>query len=213
MKVISLQIAKKKEILFNNKMEETGFFKNLYKEQLTLNKEGVLGDFVADKVHHGGLDKASYLFGYNHYSYWQKKYPELAFKYGQFGENITLDSINENDILIGDEYTLGEVLLQITQPRQPCYKLGIAFNNQKIVNEFRDYFSPGLYIRILKEGKVKKGDQMILSNRLENSPSVLEVYSLLYSKSPDENLMTRVLSHESIASNVKTYLQRKWKNY
>lgn len=210
MRVLSVNISLPKTIVVNGKEEQTGYFKTSVKS-IFLEKGGVKNDSVVDKIHHGGVDKACYLFGYNHYPYWQKQHPHLKFEFGMFGENITLEQLNESALRIGDTFQLGDAIIQITQPRQPCYKMGIKFNNPKMVNDFRLAHSPGIYTRVLKEGDVKENDNLQLIERLEESSSVLEVYRLIYSENSKKEQLLQIINTPYIASRLKNYIINKFK--
>ncbi|MBW6483468.1 MAG: MOSC domain-containing protein [Vicingaceae bacterium] len=209
MKVLSVNISEPKTIIINGKEEQTGYFKEPV-ESIFLGKTDVKNDSVVDREHHGGEDKACYLFGYNHYEFWQKQFPDLTFDFGMFGENITIEHLDEAKLKIGDTFQLGEAVIQITQPRQPCYKMGVKFNNQKVVNTFRLAHSPGIYVRVLKEGNVVENDEMYLMDSYENAPTVLEVYRIIYNKKPSENKLEKIITNTHIASSLKQYITKKF---
>lgn len=209
MKVLSVNTSKPQTITVNGKDEQTGYFK-LPVESIYLGKTDVKNDSVVDREHHGGEDKACYLFGYNHYPFWKKKYPNTPFDFGMFGENITVENLDESTLKIGDTFQLGEAIIQITQPRQPCYKMGVKFKNQKIVNQFRKAHTPGIYARVLKEGKVKENDELFLTERDENSPTVLAVYQLIYDKNPDKEKINQLIDNKYIAAKLKQYITNKF---
>jgi MOSC domain-containing protein YiiM len=210
MKVLSVNISAPQTITFNGKEELTGYFKTPVKS-IYLGKTDVQNDNVIDREHHGGTDKACYLFGHNHYEFWKKTYPNVHFDFGMFGENITLDNLDESILKIGDTFQIGEAVIQITQPRQPCYKLGIKFNNQKIVNEFRMAHTPGIYVRVLKEGNVKVNDKLLLINADDDAPTVLAVYQLIYDKKPHKSELTQLINNAHVAEQLKQYLIGKFK--
>lgn len=209
MNVVSVNIAKPTTIIFNNKKEQTGIYKT-ETESVFIGKNGVMHDTVSDRVHHGGEDKACYIFGYNHYESWRKIFPELHFTYGIFGENITLDMVNEENFRIGDILKIGKATVQITQPRQPCYKLGIRFQNQDAVTIFRDSVSPGIYVRVLEEGTVKKDDVCQLVQTDENAPGLLAVFRLIYQKETIPDILEKTLQHPVTAKRLKDYLRKKF---
>lgn len=209
MKVLSVNISKPQTIIVNGKEELTGYFKNPVKT-IYLGKTDVRDDSVVDREHHGGEDKACYLYGYNHYEFWKNKYPQTAFDFGMFGENITVENIDESTLKIGDTFEIGEAIIQITQPRQPCYKMGIKFNNQKVVNEFRLSDFPGIYVRVLKEGNVKTNDELKLIDRDNASPTVLEVYRLIYESKPNQEKLNQLIENKFIATSLKQYIQKKY---
>lgn len=210
MKVLSLNISQPQTIVVNGKSELTGYFKKPV-DAIFLGKTDVKNDSVIDREHHGGEDKACYLFGYNHYKFWKELYPNAEYDFGMFGENITLENLDESTLKIGDTFELGEAVIQITQPRQPCYKMGVKFNNQKVVNSFRLAHTPGIYVRVLKEGSVKKNDLLKLIQTDENSPTVLTVYRLIYNKNPTHNELMQIVNNSFVAASLKTYINTKFK--
>ena len=210
MKVLSLNISALKTIFHNGKEEKTGYFKTSVDEPIFLGFEGVKNDSVEDRLHHGGKDKACYMYSFNHYNFWKNLYPNLDWNYGMFGENITVENLNEANIKIGNIYKVGTAVVQVTQPRQPCYKMGIKFDNQNIVDEFRNSNFPGVYFRVLEEGFVNKNDEFQLIKTFENSLSVLEIFKLIYSKNPQTKVLKKAFADENLAENVKKYLKNKF---
>ncbi len=176
MKVISTNIGKKTTINWKGKKVVTGIYKTPTSNPIFLGKTDVKDDDVIDRIHHGGEDKACYFYAANHYEFWKEKYPDLDWKHGFFGENLTIEDFDENNIKIDSTYRIGEAIIQISEPRQPCYKLGIRFNNQKVIKEFLNTSYSGFYVRILQEGEVKAGDQLILIEE-SNNPSIAEIFS------------------------------------
>ncbi|MFS4467609.1 MOSC domain-containing protein [Maribacter sp. 2210JD10-5] len=182
MKIISTNLGKPTTILWKGETEKTGIFKYPSDEPLFLGKTDVKGDSVIDRVHHAGVNKACYLFASYHYPYWKEKYPDLDWDWGMFGENLTVEGLDESVIRIGNVYKIGTALVQVSQPREPCYKLGIRFKNQDIVKQFVDHSHPGTYVRILEEGAVKQGDEMKLMERSDNPLTVQDFYRLIYAR-------------------------------
>ncbi len=180
MKVVSVNIGRPKTISWRGKDVQTGIYKNPVNEPIYLDIEDVQNDHVIDRRYHGGVDKACYLYAANHYSYWKEKYPHLSWNYGMFGENLTVDGFDENTIKIGSIYTLGEAKVQISRPRQPCYKLGIRFGDQRIIKQFVDSLLSGVYVRVLKPGHVKVNDEFILSEKNDRGISITELNMLLF---------------------------------
>ncbi len=150
MEIISTNIGQRKTVTLNGKRYETGIFKYSVNHHLQLGKLDVHGDNVIDRKYHGGIDKACYLYSEDHYPYWKNNYPELDWKHGMFGENLTVKNSNEKKIYIGDTYEVGSSIIQVSQPRQPCFKLGIRFKNQSITKKFIDYGYSGVYFRVIK---------------------------------------------------------------
>ena len=117
-----------------------------------------------------------YAYSENHYAYWKELYPNLEWRFGMFGENLTISSLEETKIQIGNTYKLGEVIIEVTKPRQPCMKLGLVFETQKILKQFWNSTKCGVYFKVLQTGKVVIGDTLVLIKMNEGSPTIAEVY-------------------------------------
>lgn len=191
MKVISTNIGKKRKVTWGNQEIYTGIYKFQVNNPISLGLTDVENDQVIDRRYHGGLDKSCYLYAANHYEYWKQLFPDLDWQWGMFGENITVEGLDESELYIGDILKIGETEVQITQPRQPCFKLGIRLENSMAVKKFIEAERPGIYVRILKPGKVKSGDTIEIKNKKANSYSVKDVFHFLYhSKTNKENIKT-----------------------
>ena len=176
MKVISVNIGERKVLNYKGKIVETGIFKYPVNQPIFLGTEDVENDAVIDRRYHGGIEKAVYGYSQNHYAYWKELYPDLDWNYGMFGENLSISNLEETEIFVGNTYKLGEALLEVTKPREPCYKLGIRFGTQEILKQFWNSTKCGIYFKVLQTGNVKVGDELILVNKAENSPTIAEVY-------------------------------------
>lgn len=197
MQVVSTNIGNKVTFDWNGKKIETGIFKIPVKSSIYLGKSDVKGDVVIDRENHGNSDKACYFYGANHYSFWKDRYPDLIFEYGMFGENITLDYLDETIIRIGDIYQVGSATIQISEPRIPCFKLGYRFNNQSVIKEFINSSFSGFYVRIIKEGEVTCGDEFKLIKQNENDFSIEDAFSLL-SYNKDNQLLIEMMKNEPL---------------
>ena len=198
MKIISTNIGKATTFLWNGREEQTGIFKYPTDEPLFLSKMDVLKDTVIDREHHAGINKACYLFPSDRYPYWKGMYPELNWDWGMFGENLTVEGLDESIMRIGDIYKIGNAMVQVSQPREPCYKLGVRFGNAKILKEFIDYGSSGTYVRILEEGEVKNGDELILQEKSENTLTVKECFQIILAKQKDPVLLQKAINNPSL---------------
>ena len=196
--ITSTNIAKPTNVIWNGKEETTGIYKTTTHSPILLGKHDVKGDEVTDRKHHGGAFKACYLFSENHYDYWKKLYPNLDWHWGIFGENLTVSGLNETKIYVGDIYKIGKALVQITQPREPCYKLGIKFGTQNIIKEFIEHGYPGTYIRVLEEGTVKTGDTFTLIKRHKNSLTTAEFFYLLFAKNKNQKHIKVALTNDAL---------------
>ena len=175
--VKSVNIGEKKTINYKGKIVETGIFKYSVEKPIFLGEEDVENDAVIDRRYHGGIDQAVYGYSENHYEFWKQLYPDLDWKYGMFGENLTISNLEETTIKVGDIYQLGEVILEVTKPRQPCFKLGLVFGTQAILKQFWNSTMSGVYFKVLKTGNVAVGDVFTLIKESENSQTISEVYN------------------------------------
>ncbi|MBC7712060.1 MAG: MOSC domain-containing protein, partial [Rhizobacter sp.] len=178
MKIESIQIGMPKTVEFRGKQISTGIFKDRIKGPVILKTLSLEGDGQADLRVHGGVDKALYAYPFDTYNRWRKLRPDLEFTDGAFGENLSMSSLQEDSIYIGDIYELGEAIVQVTQPRFPCYKLGVKFKESKIIKQFMEFDRPGVYFRVLKEGIIDVGDELKLVSREKVLLSVLELFHI-----------------------------------
>lgn len=208
MKVISTNIGKPVTFEWNGEKEQTGIFKYPTENDLFLTKNDVKHDTIIDREHHGGSNKACYLFSSDHYGYWEKLYPELKWDWGMFGENLTVEGLDESKICIGDIYKIGDALVQISQPREPCYKLGIRFGNQNILKKFIAHNHPGTYVKILEEGRVIKGDTVELITKSTNLLTVQQFYELIFAKIKSKQLLQLFMANEAVPQYKKDRFKR-----
>lgn len=177
MRVVSVNIGEQRIIQMKNKQVKTGIFKKPVDGAIFLDKELVKGDEVSDRVHHGGINKAVYGYSQQHYAYWNERYDFVKENFGLFGENITFDDLDETTIHVGNVYQCGDVIIEATEPRQPCYKLGLVFDTQKIVKEFWNTTMSGVYFKVLQTGEVKAGAVFELIKEAPDNPTIAEVYA------------------------------------
>jgi len=208
MKVISTNIGSPTTIHQNGKEEQTGIFKYPTHETLFLGKTDVLKDTVIDRKHNAGINKACYLFSADQYPYWKKMYSELEWDWGMFGENLTVKGLNEAEIRIGDIFKIGSALVQVSQPREPCYKLGVRFGTQEILRQFIDHGFPGTYVRILEEGEVQRNDELILVEKSVNPLSVKQFYELLFAKEKDLEIVKLAINNPSLPEYKRARLKK-----
>ena len=180
MKVIATNIGTSTTIQWKGQDVQTGIYKYPTTDPLHLGKEDVVKDAVVDRRYHGGVDKACYLFSKEQYAYWKNLYPDLEWDWGMMGENLTVEGLDESQLRIGNVYRVGTALIQISQPRQPCYKLGFRFNNQDVLGQFVARAYPGSYVRILEEGTVTIGDHFELVKASENELTIKQYFELPY---------------------------------
>ena len=177
MKVISVNIGERKKVQWRKKTIETGIYKYPIDSPIFLDFEDVQNDNVVDRKYHGGILQAVYAYGEQHYEEWKALYPDLEWNYGMFGENLTITNLNEEAIHVGSIYQLGEAKIEVTKPRQPCLKLGIRFNDPKIIKDFWHSTKSGIYFKVLETGTVSKDDELVLLDNKPQNPTIAEVYT------------------------------------
>ncbi len=208
MEIISTNIAKPTTIIWNGKETTTGIYKTATNAPIYLEKEAVRGDEISNRSVHGGVYKACYLFSANQYAYWKSLYPNLSWDYGMLGENLTVKGLDETKILIGSIYKIGEALVQITQPREPCFKFGIKLGTQNALKQFIDSGLPGTYVRVLEEGFVKKGDSFKLIEQAKNSLTIAQFFNLLFSEEKNQDHLNIALKIEALPIKKRKKLNR-----
>ncbi|GAB5416722.1 MAG: MOSC domain-containing protein [Crocinitomicaceae bacterium] len=186
MKIVATNIGEKRALEWHGKAVTTGIFKYPVTEGIYLEREDVRADSVVDRKYHGGIDKACYSYSADHYAYWKTLYPDLAWDYGMFGENLTIEGLNEKEISIGDVFSVGDAILQVSEPRQPCMKLNLRFNSNQMVKKFTHFGYSGIYFRVLEEGQVNPGDELKLQKKGAPELSVFDVFQMIYQKGNDD---------------------------
>ena len=189
MEIKSTNAAEPTTFIWKEAEVTTGIFKKPTGTPIFLSTNKVVGDEISDRIHHGGYYKACYLFSAEEYPFWKKQYPDLDWTWGMFGENLTVTNYNPHQVFLGDVYRVGEALVQISQYREPCYKLGYKFGDQKVIQQFIDRGNGGTYLSILEEGEVNVKDSFILVNRLEKSITVAALFELVYAEIKDPDLL------------------------
>ena len=178
MKVISVNVGLPRQVSHEKRQVVTSIFKEPVEGRVKVTTLNLNGDAQADLSVHGGVDKAVYSYSEEHYDYWKEVYPRIDMPFGMFGENLTTRGLNEDMINIGDQYQIGSSRLVVTQPRMPCYKLGIKFGRMDILEKFVNSQRPGIYYRVLEEGELGAGDSIKLLYRDKNNVTVNDIVSL-----------------------------------
>jgi MOSC domain-containing protein YiiM len=210
MKVVSINVGLPQEVPWHGRLVTTGIFKNPVEGRVALRKLDLDGDRQADLSVHGGLDKAVYCYPLEHYSYWKKKLPGRNLPPGSFGENFTTEGLLEGKVHIGDQFRVGSAEVTVTQPRLPCYKLGVKFDSDDMVKKFLETGRTGFYIRVTREGEVGTGDEITPMSRDANGVPVPEITRLYMTKSfgvADMESLRRALLVPALPESWKEYFR------
>ncbi|HSY54240.1 MAG TPA: MOSC domain-containing protein [Opitutaceae bacterium] len=191
MKIHSLNVGVPREVPVHGGTIITGIFKQPVEGPVTLRRLNLDGDRQADLTVHGGPYKAVYCYPHEHYEYWKKTLPGRELPIAVFGENFTTEGMLEPDVYIGDKYSVGTAEVTVTQPRQPCYKLNVRFNDDHMVKRFLNSGRSGFYLSVTKPGEVAAGDEITLLSRDPRKVSIAEFNRVFTAKTltPDDVAM------------------------
>ena len=212
MKLLSVNVGLPREVEWHGIHVHTGIFKEPVEGRVALRTLNLDGDRQADLSVHGGPYKAVYCYPLTHYDYWKKKLPGRELPAGMFGENFTLDDFAEESVYLGDRYSVGSAEVVVTQPRLPCYKLGIRFEDDSMVKRFFASRRTGFYVAVTKEGEVGAGDEMKLVDRDPIGVPVSEITRLYAEKrysDADVGVVQRVLQIEAVPEGWKEYFRER----
>jgi MOSC domain-containing protein YiiM len=204
-KVVSVNVGLPREIEIEGRMVSTGIFKTPVAGPVRLRTLNLDGDRQADLTVHGGVDKAVYLYPSEHYAFWQKEL-EMKLDWGGFGENLTIEGLDEKTTGVGDRLEIGSTVLQITQPRLPCFKLAAKFQRDDIIQRFLQSHRSGFYARVLEEGTLQAGDSI----RLERDPAnftIHELVELYLTKRPTPLQIQRAVSVKALSAAWREHFQ------
>ncbi len=182
MNLLSINTTLPTEIEYLGKTIFTGIFKKPIEGSIFVAKENLKGDLQADLKNHGGEHKAVYAFSSDHYPYWSNVLQNPELKPGIFGENLTISGFDESTLHIGDQLGIGECILEITQPRVPCFKLGIAVGNKNMPRLFIENFATGAYLRVLQEGNIETDNKVELIKEGKFKVSVKSLFRAYFDK-------------------------------
>ena len=216
MKLVSVNTGMPREVSWHSRVVTTGIFKEPVAGRVALRKLNLDGDRQADLTVHGGEHKAVYCYPLAHYDYWKKELPERDLPMGMFGENFTIEDdgaeSREGSIHVGDRFSVGTAEVAVTQPRLPCYKLGVRFGSDDMVKRFLASGRTGFYLAVLQEGKVGAGDEMKLIAREANGVPVSEITNLYVAKRYGEaeiRALERALRVKELPEFWKEYLRER----
>jgi MOSC domain-containing protein YiiM len=209
MKIVSVNVGLPRDVLFRGEVVTTGIFKEPVQGRVRLLKLNLDGDKQADLTVHGGPDKAIYAYPSEHYEYWRHQFPSTTLSYGMFGENLTTEGLMEDMVNIGDQFQIGNSAKVIaTQPRMPCYKLGVKFGRMDIIKRFLASGRPGIYFKVLREGEIGAADEIQLISKEKNNVTVKDIVRLYVDDRKDIGTMQRAVRIEALPEGWKDHFRR-----
>lgn len=171
----------------------TAIFKRPVEGRVKVNELNLEGDAQADLRVHGGWSKAVYAYPSEHYEFWRSEYPDKSLEDAQFGENFATNGLLETEVCIGDRIRIGTAEFVVTEPRMPCYKLGIRFGEKDILRRFLQSRRSGFYLAVEKTGYVAAGDAIEILSRDENKVSVADIIRVWVEDKTDRETISRAL--------------------
>ena len=209
MKLLSVNVGLPREIDVNGKTVRTSIWKNPVQGRIHVSMLNVDGDQQSDLTVHGGVDKAVYLYPSEHYAYWRAQLSDIELPWGVFGENFSAEGILEDEIRIGDCLRIGSAEFIVTQPRMPCYKLGIRFNRRDMIKRFLESKRTGLYLRVLREGEVAAGDAIDFVDKQERGVTITDIVSLYSTDAHNQELLGRAIELPALPQSWKDYFRKR----
>jgi len=209
MKLLSVNVGRPRAVMQDGDAVLTGIFKDPVKGRVILRTLNLDGDGQADLSVHGGPTKAIYVYPSEHYDFWKRELPGMELPWGMFGENFTTVGLLESQLNIGDKFHVGSATVTVTEPRMPCYKLGIKFGRPDIVKKFLASERTGFYFRVLEEGAVGADDGVRLIERNNDGLRVSDVTSLYTHEKANLGLLRRAIKVEALPESWKSYFQHR----
>lgn len=195
MKVLSVSVGKPQVVEASlESYVTTAIFKKPVNGRVKVNEFNLEGDAQADLIVHGGWSKAVYAYPGEHYEFWRGELPEMELSDSQFGENLTTEGLLESETFIGDKLRIGTAEFVVTEPRMPCYKLGIKFGRSDILRRFLQSRRSGFYLAVIKTGDLGAGDKIEILSRDANKVSVTDIVRVYVQDKDDINTMNRAVN-------------------
>jgi MOSC domain-containing protein YiiM len=210
MKLISVNVGRPRLVHVNGETASTAIYKDPVTGPVHVARLNLDGDRQADLNVHGGVNKAVYGYPEEHYEFWRERYPDFPWQWGAFGENLTVEGLREETLHVGDQVAIGSVLLTVTQPRTPCFKLGIKFGTNRILKEFLESGRSGFYFSVAQEGTLEAGDEIGVIPAGHEQITIAEANHLITAKSVPSELLQRALGSASLSANWREHFREKF---
>ncbi len=205
--VVSVNVGLPRDIEWQGKLVHTSVWKKSVSGRVMARRLNLEGDGQGDLAGHGGEHRAVMVYQLDSYRYWQEQLQRNDFEYGQFGENLTVDGLPDNEVCIGDRYQIGGALFEVTQPRVTCYRVGIRMANAQMPSLLVSHKRPGFYLRVLQEGEIGAGDEIVKVGEGPEHVTVADVDALLYLPGHPREQLQRALRIPALSAGWKESLQ------
>ena len=198
-RLLSVNVGLPRDIEWNGRTVYTAIWKDPVSGRRRVGRLNLEGDGQGDLAGHGGEQRAVFVYQIESYCYWQEQLKRTAFVHGQFGENFTIEGLPDDAVCIGDRYQIGNALFEVTQPRVTCYRVGIRMSEPRMPALLTSSGRPGFYFRVLQEGTVCAGDEIVKAGEAEERMTVAEINALLYSSNHPRDRLERALRIETLS--------------
>ena len=195
-RLLSVNVGLPRDIAWKGRTVHTGIWKNPVRGRCRVGRLNLDGDGQGDLGGHGGEQRAAFVYQIESYRYWQEQLKRTDFVHGQFGENFTIEGLPDDAVCIGDRYQIGSALFEVTQPRVTCYRVGIRMNEPRMPALLTSSGRPGFYFRVLREGEVGAGDEIVKVGEANERMTVAEINALLYLPDHARDRLERALRIE-----------------
>jgi MOSC domain-containing protein YiiM len=209
MKLLLISVGLPRDIEWRGKTVRTSIFKSPVPGRVRVRRLNLEGDQQSDLTVHGGAEKAVYAYPSEHYAFWREELPGTDLPWGAFGENFTTEGLLEGSVRIGDRLRVGPAEFVVTQPRMPCFKLGIRFGRPDMVKRFHDARRNGFYLAVVQEGEVSAGDSVELIARDEHGVTVADVVALYVADAANQDLLRRVSELPALPEGWREYFRKR----
>jgi len=208
-KLSSVNVGLPREVVADNRLVMTSIFKSAVSGRVPIRNHNLAGDQQSDLSVHGGRAKAVYAYPHEHYDFWRVQLPGVDLQPGNFGENLTVEGVLEDDVHVGDRLKIGSAELVVTQPRLPCYKLGIRFGRADMVKRFLDSGRSGFYLSVAVEGDVAAGDAIEMRERHPAAVSIPELLRLYLKEANDPGRLREAIAIPALSDAWRNDLQKR----
>src|SRR5436309_8026644 len=207
LRLLSVNVGLPRDIAWRGEMVRTAIWKEPVQDRRMVQQLNIDGDRQADLAGHGGEQRAILVYQMQSYHYWERQLGRDDFVFGQFGENFTVDGLSDEEVCIGDQYRIGSALFEVTQPRVTCYRVGIRMNEPQMPALLVAHKKPGFYLRVLQEGEVVAGDEIVKVADGPQRMTVAEIDGMLYLARPSRAELDRALRIPALSPGWKTSFQ------
>jgi len=212
MRVVSLNVALPRTVVWKGHEIRTGIFKEPVEGPVMMRRLNLDGDRQADLTAHGGPAKAVYGYPSEHYPLWAKELAEMSLPWGMFGENLTTEGMGEEEVHIGDKFSIGEAVVMVTQPRTPCFKLALKFQRDDMLKRMLENGRSGFYFAVVQQGTIEAGDEITKVHADPAGVSVADINRLYKEGGKDAALLRRAAKLEALPESWREYLLEELKS-